>query len=244
MKAQEATSLGRNLASLVQAGQIQPAYLLLEPILTTRTPFSTLDRIGETLGSIPLEEVDPLLEHIAAEKTMGGWVVISSALRTELSRDLAGVIDRCRRFIILSDVWYGTDSLGERVPGPALVVDFQSSLELLAPWRVDANRWVRRAVGVAVHFWAKRSRGKTELLPQGEILLAFLEPMFEEREFDAIKGVGWGLKTLGKYYPDQLADWLAEQIGNRHRKPRAMMVRKATTYLSGAQYVRALGLGR
>ena len=244
MKAQEATDLGKHLTSLVQAGQIRPAYSLLAPVLAERTPFPTLDRIGKALDSSPLEAMNLFLEHIAAEKTMGGWVVIGSALGTQLSRDPAGVFDRCRSFILLADVWYGTDILGERVPGPALVADFPSSLALLVPWREDANRWVRRAVGVAVHFWAKRSRGKLEFLLQGEALLAFLEPMFEEREVDAIKGVGWGLKTLGKYYPDQVAGWLAEQIGNRHRKPRAMMVHKATTYLSGAQYVRALGLGR
>ena len=244
MKAQEATDLGKHLTSLVRAGQIHAAYSLLAPVLAERTPFTTLDRIGKALDSSPLEAMNLFLEHIAAEKTMGGWVVIGSALGTQLSFDPAGVFDRCRSFIFLADVWYGTDILGERVPGPALVADFQSSLASLAPWQGDPNRWVRRAVGVAIHFWAKRSRGKKELLTQGEALLAFLEPLFEERELDAIKGVGWGLKTLGKYYPDQVADWLAEQIGNRHRKPRAMMVRKATTYLSGAQYVRALGLGR
>jgi len=236
--------LGERLSSLIRAGQIHSAYALLAPVLAERTPFTTLDRIGKALGSSPLEEMSPFLEHIAVEKTMGGWAVIGSALGTQLSRDPAGAFDCCRSFILLAGVWYGTDILGERVPGPALVTDFQPSLALLAPWREDANRWVRRVVGVAVHFWAKRSRGKKELLPQGEVLLTFLEPMFEEREVDAIKGVGWGLKTLGKYYPDRVADWLAEQIGNRHRKPRAMMVRKATTYLSGAQYVRALGLGR
>ena len=32
--------------------------------------------------------------------------------------------------------------------------------------------------------------------------------MFEEWEMDAVKGVGWGLKTLGKHYPDLVADWL------------------------------------
>ena len=220
MKAQEATDLGERLASLVQDGQIRAAYALLAPVLAERTPFTTLDRIGEALGGSPLEKMDLFLEHIAAEKTMGGWVVIGSALGTQLSRDLAGVFDRCRSFILLADVWYGTDILGERVAGPALVADFQSSLALLTPWREDVNCWVRRAVGVAVHFWAKRSRGKKEFLPQGEALLAFLEPMFEERELDAIKGVGWGLKSLGKYYPDRVADWLAEQIGNRHKKPR------------------------
>jgi hypothetical protein len=54
--------------------------------------------------------------------------------------------------------------------------------------------------------------------------------MFEEREVDAIKGVGWGLKTLGKHYPDLVADWLAKQVA--HRQPRALMLRKAVTYLA------------
>jgi len=186
--------LGERLSSLIRAGQIHSAYALLAPVLAERTPFTTLDRIGKALGSSPLEEMSPFLEHIAVEKTMGGWAVIGSALGTQLSRDPAGAFDCCRSFILLAGVWYGTDILGERVPGPALVTDFQPSLALLAPWREDANRWVRRVVGVAVHFWAKRSRGKKELLPQGEVLLTFLEPMFEEREVDAIKGVGWGLK--------------------------------------------------
>jgi hypothetical protein len=48
--------------------------------------------------------------------------------------------------------------------------------------------------------------------------------------------VGWGLKTLGRYYPDLMADWLAQQVGRRHR---ALMLRKALTYLSDAQRARA-----
>lgn len=54
--------------------------------------------------------------------------------------------------------------------------------------------------------------------------------MFEERRVDAIKGIGWGLKTLGRYYPAQAADWLETQRLSGKR-PRALMLRKATTYL-------------
>ncbi len=241
MKAREARELGKRVATLVQTGQMAQAYTLLTPVLAERIPFPILGRIGEALGAGPPEAVNAFLEHIAATKTEGGWVVIGSALERQLDRDLAGAFARCQAFIIVADVWYATDILGERVPGLALVADFQPALALLAPWREHANHWVRRTVGVSVHFWTKRSRGAAEYVAQAEALLAFLEPMFEEWDIDAVKGVGWGLKTLGKYYPDLVADWLARQVVHRQRRHRALMLRKALTYLSDEQRARATG---
>ena len=238
MNARKADDLGKHVATLVQTGQLDEAYALLSPVLAERTPFRLLGRIGEAVGVGPMPVVNDFLERIAAAKTEGGWVVIGSALGQQLDSDPAGAFARCRTFIIAADVWYATDILGERVPGPALVADFQPTLALLAPWREDANRWVRRTVGVAVHFWAKRSRGAAEHTAQAEALLAFLEPMFEEWDLDAVKGVGWGLKTLGKHYPALVADWLPQQVGRRHR---ALMLRKALTYLSDEQRACATG---
>jgi len=71
------------------------------------------------------------------------------------------------------------------------------------------------------------------------VLLAFLEPMFEEWDMDAVKGVGWGLKTLGRHYPDLVADWLARQVIQRQRGHRTLMLRKSLTYLSDEQRARA-----
>ncbi len=241
MKTKEARELGKRIAALVQAGRMTQAYVLLAPVLAERTPFDMLRRIGEPIGAGPLEGTNVFLERIAADKTEGGWVVIASALGGQLDRDPVGAFARCREYIIAADVWYATDILGERVPGPALVADFQPALDLLAPWREDANRWVRRTVGVGVHFWAKRSRGAAEHIAQAEALLAFLEPMFEEWEMDAVKGVGWGLKTLGKHYPDLVADWLAQQVVHRQRRHRATLLRKALTYLSDEQRAHATG---
>jgi 3-methyladenine DNA glycosylase AlkD len=240
MKTQEARELGEHIAALVQARQPLKAYALLAPILAQRTPFPLLERIGEAVGAGSRKSVNVFLEHIASAKTMGGWVVIGKALGEQLDRDRDGAFARCRSYIIAADVWYATDILSERVPGPALVTDFQSALTLLTPWREDANRWVRRAVGVAVHFWAKRSHGAPEHISQAKMLLDLLEPMFEERGTDAIKGVGWGLKTLGKHYPDLVADWLVQQV-HRQRRPRALMLRKALTYLSEERRARATG---
>jgi len=238
MRAREARELGERVATLVQTGQPDAAYALLAPVLAERTPFAMLGRIGEAIGAGPLDVVNAFLERIAAAGTEGGWVVIGNALGQQLERDLTGAFARCRGFIVAGDVWYAVDILAERVPGPALGAHFRPSLDLLAPWREDDNHWVRRAVGVGVHFWAKRSRGAAERVSQAEALLALLEPMFEEWDMDAVKGVGWGLKTLGRHYPDLVADWLARQIMDRQRHHRALMLRKALTYLSDEQRAR------
>jgi 3-methyladenine DNA glycosylase AlkD len=233
--AKQADELGTRIAALVHREETHKAYGLLVPVLAERTPFRLLDRIGRAAGGRSASSVDTLLERIAAARTEGGWVVIASVLGSQLDRDLDGSFARCRRCVIDADVWYGADILGERVPGPALLTHFDTALALLSPWRQDRNRWVRRTVGVAVHFWAKRSQGVPELRTEAETLLAFLEPMFEEWELDAAKGVGWGLKTLGRHYPDLMADWLLEQVVRQQRRHRALMLRKATTYLTDEQ---------
>jgi 3-methyladenine DNA glycosylase AlkD len=237
MKARQADELGQRIAALVRARQTTQAYTLLAPVLAARTPFPISGRIGAAIGAEPLPAVNAFLDKIAGYKTEGGWVVIASALGQQLDRDPTGAFDRCRKYVISADVWYTPDILGERVPGPSLLADFPATLSLLDPWRQDENRWVRRTVGVAVHFWAKRSLGRPETCPQATKLLDFLEPMFEEQDVDAVKGVGWGLKTLGKYYPDLASDWLA-QVVQRRKCYRALMLRKALTYLPAPQRAR------
>jgi 3-methyladenine DNA glycosylase AlkD len=241
MKAQEARELGERIAALVREGQIAQAYEILSPILARRTPFAMLRHIGAPVGTGPPEPVNAFLERIAAHKTEGGWVVIAGALKAQLDRDLAGSFARCREFIIAADVWYAADTLGEGVVGEALVARFQPALDLLTSWREDDDPWVRRSAGTGVHFWAKRSRGAAEHAARAETLLAFLEPMFGEWDMTAVKGIGWGLKTLGKHYPDLVADWLAQQIVPGQRRHRALMLRKALTYLSDEQRARATG---
>ena len=241
MNSKEARDLSQRIAARLLSGKTEEAYALLAPVLAERTPFRLLGLIGEAVGARKLATANAFLDRIAYDGTEGGWVVIGKALGQQLSRDLSGAFGRCRGYIIAGDVWYCADILAERVPGPALVTHFGPASGLLTPWREDEDAWVRRAVGVAVHFWAKRSQGVPELGYQAEMLLGSLTPMFEEREMDAVKGLGWGLKTLGRYYPDLVADWLATEIVPNQRRHRALMLRKALTYLSPQQRARATG---
>jgi 3-methyladenine DNA glycosylase AlkD len=231
MNTQQARELGQLLADLIVIGQQEKAHNLLLPILSGPMAFRLLDQIGAPIGKLDSQNANPFLDWIGSNRTEGGWVVIGSALRERIPLNMAESFERTREFVILADIWHATDSFGERVIGPALLYDFQPALELLKTWRQDSDRWVRRATGVAVHFWAKRRRGMLDSTLQAQALLAFMEPLFEERNWDALKGVGWGLKTLGRYYPDMVREWLILQTVQWKRQCRSLVLRKALTYL-------------
>jgi 3-methyladenine DNA glycosylase AlkD len=236
----EARLLGYQILAFVDSGEIKRALELLEPVLARRTPFAKLDLIGDAIGAGSVESVNRLLDAISSRSTEGGWAVIGKALCEQLDRDLTGALDQCRKHIIHADIWYGADILGERVPGPALTTHFHQALTHLASWRQDQNVWVRRSLGVAVHFWAKRSRGVVEKAAHADELLTFLKPMFGEWEMAVVKGLGWGLKTLGKYYPDLVATWLAVEVLPNSPRYRVLVLRKALTFLSEEQRAQVL----
>jgi hypothetical protein len=241
MNLQEARELGTQVAALVHSGETGLAMGLLSPILAQRVKFPLLGEIGKKIGEGPLETTNAFLPHIAATKAEGGWPIIGMALNAQLGRDLVGAMGRCRKFTIEGEVWYCADILGERVPGPGLLANFGPVFDILKTWREDENRWVRRTVGVATHFWAKRAKGKAEMNDQVKRLLNLLAPMFTEKEMDAVKGIGWGFKTIGQYYPDLLTDFLATEIVPAERKHRAIMLQKALKFLTPEQRARATG---
>jgi 3-methyladenine DNA glycosylase AlkD len=129
-----------------------------------------------------------------------------------------------------ADVWYACDIFGERVCGPALLSNFEQTLNLLSPWRNDPNPWIRRSIGVAVHFWAKRTSGEVSHHNNARNLLEFISPLLEESDMRAAKGVGWGLKTLGRYYTRIAYEWLTNALVIEKRHPLAIIKRKALTY--------------
>jgi 3-methyladenine DNA glycosylase AlkD len=230
MKTGEAKVLGECLVELLTTQRVNDAYTTLAPYLSQKISFATLDKVGVIVGAGPIPQVNDLLDKIVAGNILGGWPIVGKALTQQVGRDSAGAFRRCHQYIVAGDTWYATDILGERLHGTALVTEFKPTLTLLDPWRTDENRWVRRSIGVGVHVWAKRSKGHADLAPQTKQLLKFLELLFDEREIDTIKGIGWGLKTLGRYYPEVATEWLARVVVS-HPNYRALMLRKALTYL-------------
>ena len=231
MKISQAKQFGSELANIVHAGDHLVAMEMLTPLLSQRIPFKATGTIGEVIGSGPIDTTNHFLSCVADTKAEGAWPIIGMALNAQLERDFFGTFNRCRDFIIDGDIWYCADILSERVPGPALLYDFPSSLEQLIIWREHNNAWVRRSVGVAVHFWGKRTKGKSGSQLQAVQLLDLLRPLFTENEMNAVKGIGWGIKTIGRYYPDLVADWLINEVNPIHNQFRSIMLNKSIKFL-------------
>lgn len=105
MRIHDARELGERLTRLVSDRQVEAAYGLLSPLLTGRISFRLLDAIGAQVGNEPSQAANLFLDRVADQRTMGGWVVIASALRQQFSHDLPGTFDRCRTFVTAADVW-------------------------------------------------------------------------------------------------------------------------------------------
>jgi hypothetical protein len=161
---------------------------------------------------------------------MGSWPVIGSVLGQSLSAGMEEPLVLAGDFVTCAGLWYVCDILGERVAGQALVRDQARGMELLAPWRSDACPWVRRAVGVAGHYWVKRC-ARSAPAAAVSALLDYLSPMRAERNSDAAKGIGWALKTMGRHRPEVVTPWLLSHLASASSYPGPIVLRKATTYL-------------
>ena len=229
--AKEARKFGCEIAEEINKGNISFVYKTISVYLDDKNPFRLLDLVGEALKNCSHSQLYPFLDMIAKARSEGGWVVIASTLHSLSEDSTHDIFNKCREYINQADVWYACDIFGERVPGPALLSDFDQTLKLLSSWRYDSNPWVRRSVGVAVHFWAKRTKGEETHQNNAGILLSFISPLFEEKDIRAAKGVGWGLKTIGRYYSLTAYEWLTNALITEKRKPLAVVKRKALTYL-------------
>jgi len=229
LSAKEAMKVATKCINHFEAGNMEEFWQTLNPILTSKTSFPQLDRIGLAFGksakSAPLKYIE-LFDEIQKDNRMGGYVIIGKALSVLLDIDLQLCLLKAREYLIKGDRWYVCDILGERVYGQALLRNFEETLPHLERFSRDQNRWVKRSVGVAVHSFVKRTHNDKERIKR---LLELLSLQIEEKDTSAIKGIGWGLKTIGKYQPQLLEKYL--RITLESKRMSKLMLRKAATYL-------------
>jgi len=229
LSAKEAMKVATKCINYFEAGNMEELWQTLNPILTTKIPFPQLDRIGLVFGkaakSAPLKYIE-LFDEIQEGNKMGGYIIVGKALSVLLDIDLRLCLSKAREYLIKGDRWYVCDILGERVYGQALLSNFEETLPHLGRFSRDQNRWVKRSVGVAVHSFVKRTPNDNERIKR---LLELLSLQIEEKDNSAIKGIGWGLKTIGKYQPQLLEKYLRTTLGSK--KISKLMLRKAATYL-------------
>lgn len=225
-----------------QASQNRPetAAQTLTSLLKTKCPFSKLDQLGTLIGTHAKNNPQTFLyafDRVIDQGTMGGFVVVGEALVSVLEADFEAALHRSRSYIIKGNAWYVCDIIGERSIGKATVKYFDRTLPFLRCFLEDDNLWVKRSAGIAVHFFAKRVRDDPVKV---SALLSLLEPYIEERRVDVVKGIGWGLKTIGRNYSDILSPFLVEQLSAKKNLSK-LMLRKALKYLPADKKAEVLG---
>lgn len=232
MKKSEALAVADNCILCIENGKINSVWDKLLPVLNERTSFKMLDIIGRKIGERILSFRSKYLEFfdlLSVKKLMGGYVVIAQALIFLLPENCSECFEKVRKYLIEGDEWYVCDIFGERVLGYAIINHYEKTRTMFQEFVCDDNHWVRRSVGVAAHLFAKRCRGDKRDDKKAAEILELLTPQICERDIRIIKGIGWGLKTLGRYYPELLVPHIKTQIGSK--RVSAVIIRKCTTYL-------------
>jgi 3-methyladenine DNA glycosylase AlkD len=224
----DADAVASKAEALIREGGIEKACAILDPLAFGHTKFPILDRVGMRLGQTDLGNATFLeaLDRMISRGSVGYYVIVGSALAQRLGSNMTTCLEKTAEYVVIGENWAKCDSIAERVWGEALVCNFPRAYKYLAKMRDHDNRWIRRAIGVAVHYFTKRKPTATAEL---RVLLVLLAPKLGERDYDAIKGIGWGLKTIGKYQPKLLTRFLENHMKRAH--PTKLMLKKATTYL-------------
>lgn len=222
--------LAKETARLVLAEDYEGVVNSLKPVLDTKCPFRKLDLLGKKIGKEGITSPKRFIEafnHIINYDAMGSYVVVGSAFIPFLETKFDLVLQKTKEYIIKGDVWHVCDNMAERSLGHALVDYFDETVPYLKKFLEDKNFWVRRSAGVAIHFFSKRVRNDHKKTKK---LLKLVEPHIEVKEKNTVKGIGWGLKTIGKHHPDLLTEFFSKQL-KQGKKPSRLMMRKSLTYL-------------
>jgi 3-methyladenine DNA glycosylase AlkD len=232
MTKSEILEVADNCIHCIESGQIDRVWDKLLSVLNERTAFQMLDIIGSKLGESALSHKSKYLEFfdlLSAKKLMGGYVIIAQSLISLLQDDCMECFEKAKEYMIEGDEWYVCDTFGERILGYAMIDHFDKTRSLFQEFVCDDNHWVRRSVGVAAHFFAKRCRDDKRDDRKAAEILELLTPQICERDIRILKGIGWGLKTLGRYYPELLVPYMKTQISDKQIS--AVIIRKCVTYL-------------
>jgi 3-methyladenine DNA glycosylase AlkD len=234
-----ARNTGEKLVEAVEEGNKKLFWEVLNPVLDSKVPFTYLDEMGKILGSKGKNDYQKcfgVIDEIVASDKMGGYVIVGQALAQLLETQLEASIDKAKEAVIKGKTWYVCDIIGERVFGQALVDYFESAFSVLQKMTSAQEQEVRRSIGVGVHFFAKRRQKDVEGMKR---LLSLLSVLVEDKRVFVVKGVGWGLKTIGRYQPKLIEEYVQDVL--KTKKVSKLMLWKATKYLDEKTKQKLLG---
>lgn len=155
-----------------------------------------------------------IINEIISFKSIGGYVMAGMYLQKLAENDAEEAFSLAELFIISGNQWYVCDIVGERVMGHTLLTQPQKAFPLLCSYKQHTDKWLVRTIGVATHYAVKKG-----LKPE------YVEKMFLEllelahvTEFHTKKGIGWGVKTIAKFYPTLIHQY-QKQLSSENIRP-------------------------
>jgi len=228
ISSQRAAELALECSAYLAEGDLGAFWTCLQPVLESKLSDESLSLFGEILGEEGAKDPERYFgafDGMIAKKSRGCYVIVGKALSRMLETRFEQACNRARDYIAEGQSFEASDLVGQSVLGAALVKYFDQTLAVLEELSHDESRWVKRAVGAAVQFFSEEVRDPDRTRRLMELTL----PLMASQDEVVLKGVGWGLKTIGRYHPQILEKFLKTQIGRRSISP--AVVKKAIAYL-------------
>lgn len=90
----------------------------------------------------------------------------------------------------------------------------------LRKWNTDSSFWLRRASIIA----QLKEKKRTDI----ELQFSLITPLVHEKEFFIKKAIGWSLRELGKFYPNEAVDFANQMnISTLSRKEALRLINKS-----------------
>lgn len=181
-------------------------YVLNNGLLAHKVKFPLLEFVAGCLfDCIPFAEQLSIVQRLVGKSEDGSSVIAGKLLQLRLPHHLPEAFSHAVELIIAGNTWYHCDHVGERVFGYGLLTQFEAAFPLLPGYLHHENAWIRRAVGVAVHYATKKGSPASHVEQLCDLLLT----QAGTRDYQVQRGVGWGLKTIAKFHPNIIRRRLA-----------------------------------
>lgn len=247
MKKKEIIKIANDACNELEQGNENTFFELLENILTLKITFSKMAPFAEIVGKRGLNKpefyfnvIDKLAnksidygykaglynteklkmseEEVQKSRVYGYRAGIIGIIFNEMSIiNPELVIERTKEYIIKYNHWSASDTFADKTFHNLFKNNFDFIFDVLKEWAINENKWIRNTAGFAVHAPVEKKIITKELFVKS---LEILDLLMKDKDKDVKSKVGWALRTVTKYYPDEtyffLKKWAAVKDKNTH----------------------------
>ena len=204
--------------------------LIDERLLHYKVAERYLEAVEEVLRRRSIEDPDKWLmicDEIADRQTDSAYHLSSLILGGILTQRMKECFDHSRIYLSDTTRWFSSDVYAVHVVCRGLKHDFTNAIRYLYEFANDSSVWVKRCVGIAVHHYAKSVRDMPERIA---VILDLMKRLIGEKDVRVAKGIGWGLRSIGEFYPDLLVKFAKRNFARK--KVSKLLFRVAVANLS------------